>query len=268
MKQLTVDELKAIQLEILDVVTKFCDDHEINYWLDCGTLIGAIRHKGYIPWDDDIDIGMLRPDYEKFMKLFNDENTRYKFMCYELDENFYIPFGKVFDTQTILYEPDEKGNKLCVNIDIWTYDNAPNDAGIINKMFKRRNKYYLCNVARQARIFQRPKGNILRRLIVYAFRSVVRIFPRSYFVRKLIANSKLYADTETGSVGNFFSMTTSVIYNKDFLASFVDADFEGKKYKAPANYDEYLRKMYGDYMQFPPEYERVSTHVFKAYAKD
>ena len=89
MHELSLDELRKIQIEILDVVVKFCDDHEINYWLDCGTLIGAIRHKGYIPWDDDIDIGMLRPDYEKFMKLFNEENTRYKFMCYELDEKFY-----------------------------------------------------------------------------------------------------------------------------------------------------------------------------------
>ena len=260
--------MKAIQLEILDVVMKFCDEHEIKCWLDGGTLIGAIRHKGYIPWDDDIDLGMLRPDYEKFMKLFNEENTRYKFVCYELDKNFYIPFGKVFDTQTVLYEPDEKGNKLCVNIDIWTYDNAPNDDEIINKMFRKRDKYYLCNFARQARIFQPPRGNILRRLAVYAFRSVVRIFPKSYFVRKIIDNAKRYANSDTGLIGNFFSMTTSIKCDKAILTSFVDVEFEGKKYKAPVRYDEYLREMYGDYMQFPPEDKRISTHKFKAYKND
>ena len=106
MHELSLDELRKIQIEILDVVSKFCDDHEINYWLDGGTLIGAVRHKGYIPWDDDIDLGMLRPDYDKFMRLFNEHNTRYKFHCIENDPKFYVPFGKVLDTETILYEPD------------------------------------------------------------------------------------------------------------------------------------------------------------------
>ena len=127
MKQLDINELRAIQLEILDYVAKFCDEHEIKYWLDGGNLIGAIRHKGYIPWDDDVDVGMLRADYEKFMLMFNENNTRYRFTCYELNRSFYLPSGKVTDTETVLYEPDEKGIKTAVYVDIFVYDNAPDD---------------------------------------------------------------------------------------------------------------------------------------------
>ena len=78
MKQVTGEQLKKIQLEILDVVTQFCDANGIRYWLDSGTLLGAIRHKGYIPWDDDVDLGMLREDYERFLSIFNKSNDRYR----------------------------------------------------------------------------------------------------------------------------------------------------------------------------------------------
>ena len=78
MREILLDELKKTQIEILDVVDTFCRENNINYWLDSGTLLGAIRHGGYIPWDDDIDIGMLRKDYDIFLKKFNEKNERYR----------------------------------------------------------------------------------------------------------------------------------------------------------------------------------------------
>ena len=90
-KKIELDELKKRQLNILDVVTHFCEKNDINYFLDCGTLLGAVRHKGYIPWDDDIDIGMMRDNYDKFLKLFNEKNTRYKALTCEIDDNFLYP---------------------------------------------------------------------------------------------------------------------------------------------------------------------------------
>ena len=262
-----MDELKAVQLKILSVVSAFCNERGITYWLDGGTLIGAVRHKGYIPWDDDIDVGMLRPDYDKFMAEFNKEGGRYRAVCYENDHNFYQAFAKVMDTQTVLYEPDEKGIKLCINIDIFVYDNAPDDEAAVDDMFRKRNRYYICNVARQARmIFQRPKGNLLRRLCVYVLRSAVRIFPRNYFVRKMIANSKRYMNADTMRIGNFVGVARMTC-DKRVFRSFIYGEFEGRKFKIPGGYDEYLREFYGDYMQLPPEDTRVSTHIFKAYAE-
>lgn len=125
MKQMTIDEVKKVQLQILSHVAKFCDENGICYWIDSGTLLGAIRHKGYIPWDDDIDIGMLREDYDRFSEIFNKANSTYHFLCIENTPDFYLPHGKVCDSETILYEPDENGYKSAVNIDIFVYDNAP-----------------------------------------------------------------------------------------------------------------------------------------------
>ena len=267
MRQLSIDELKTIQLRILDVVSAFCEEKGIAYWLDGGTLIGVVRHKGYIPWDDDIDVGMLRPDYDRFISEFNKEGGRYKVVCYENDHNFYQSFAKVMDTETILYEPDEKGRKLSINIDIFIYDNAPDDDAAVNNMFRKRNRYYICNVARQARIFQRPKGNLIRRLCVYALRTAVRIFTRNYFVRKMIENSKRYVNADTRRIGNFVGVARMTC-DKRVFKSFVDGEFEGGKYKIPVGYDEYLREFYGDYMQLPPVEKRVSTHIFKAYSEE
>ena len=133
MKKITVEELKKFQLEILGVVADFCEKNNIKYWIDSGTLLGAIRHKGYIPWDDDIDVGMLREDYNKFSKIFNEKNNRYKFVCIENTPDLFVPHGKVCDTTTELYEPDETGHKTSINIDIFVYDNAPDDDKQVKK---------------------------------------------------------------------------------------------------------------------------------------
>ena len=266
MHQLSVDELKTIQLEILDAAAKFCDEHNIKYWLDCGTMLGAVRHKGYIPWDDDIDIGVFRHDYEKFIDLFNQNSKRYKILCFENDPNFPLAFAKIMDTNTVLYEPDEKGRKMCINIDVFPYDNVPDDENAARNMFRRMTRLYILNVARQARIFQLPKGGIIRRLCVYALRAAVRVFPRNYFVKKLIENAKRCMNAETERVANFTSIGDAN-FSRGVFDSFMDCEFEGKKYKIPVSYDEYLRESYGEYMKLPPEEKRVSTHIFKAYSE-
>lgn len=162
MKQVTGEQLKKIQLEILDVVTQFCDANGIRYWLDSGTLLGAIRHKGYIPWDDDVDLGMLREDYERFLSIFNKSNDRYRAVSLENDPKFYLPFTKVCDTTTVLYEPDEKGFKLHINVDVFPYDRAPDDDKIAGEMFDRRDALRRIHSIQSTPAF----GNIVQNLCV------------------------------------------------------------------------------------------------------
>lgn len=265
MRRVYGDELKKIQLDILAVVADFCDKNGISYWIDCGTLLGAIRHRGYIPWDDDIDVGMLRPDYDRFMQLFNSENERYKFFSIENNENFYYAHGKVLDTTTVLYEPDIRGNKLSINIDIFVYDNAPNDDKKVEAMYNKRDFFRALHVQRNSNYT--PRGSFFRRSCVYILRYVLKPFPKNYFIKRLLSNSKKHVHDETARVGNFTSYSRMVC-DKSVFKSFITAEFEGRYYKIPIGYDAWLRAFYNDYMVLPPEDKRVSHHQFEAYVQD
>lgn len=267
-REILPEELKKIQTGILQKVADFCEKNSIRYWIDCGTLLGAIRHKGYIPWDDDIDIGMLRKDYEKFKELFNLQNERYRFICYENDSNFYLPYGKVCDTTTVLYEPDERGFKICVNIDIFVYDNAPDDDAEMKKMFRRRDKLMKILNVKQEHIDL--KNNLAKGILKVCRRMVYKFVyfkPNSEYLEKIIENSKTFADTDTRRVGDFAAFT-DMVCDKRVFDNFIDVSFEGRDYKAPAGYDEWLRSFYGDYMQLPPLEERTTHHSFKAFFID
>ena len=267
MRQLTVEETKKIAVDILEVVARFCEGRGIKYWLDYGTLLGAVRHKGFIPWDDDIDIGMLRPDYDRFMKEFNGYNSRYEFRCIENNPDFVRGFGRVFDTCTLTIWENMENIRYGVDIDIFVHDNAPDDDKAAEKMYRCRDFYNKMNFLRLTDIFSNAGGNILRRLCVYAFRTIIRIFPIGYFPRKLAENSKRYSHEDTRRIGEFVEYYYSLV-SREAVSSFVDLEFEGKKYKAPIGYDELLTQYYGDYMTPPPPEQRVRHHLFTGYMKD
>ena len=258
------DELKMIQLEILDKVAVFCEKNSIKYWIDCGTMLGAIRHKGYIPWDDDIDVGMLREDYDKFSKLFNNTNSKYRFSSVEVDPTFPFPFGKVIDSTTILYEPDRRcGAKYSINIDIFPYDKAPQNKFLLKLMYFKRDVYKSLRLA-QMRILK-PNGSILKKFAIILTIGFSSLFPENYFCKKVISNSKKYSDSKSNYIGDFTS-TGRFCCDKSIFDSFIDVRFEGNNYKIPSRYDEWLKAFYGDYMKLPPEKERVSRHIFEAYS--
>lgn len=264
MKEINAEELKEIQLKILETVDDFCRRKNINYFLDCGTLLGAIRHNGYIPWDDDIDIGMLRPEFDKFMREFNAENKKYQFFCIENKADFFFVHGKVLDTDTLLYEPDEKGVKIAVNIDVFVYDNAPSDPHKLKKMYNKRDLYRKLSALRN--IKSKPNGNIFRRSVIRCLRGGLKIFPKNYFLLKLDRLSQKYSDQETGFVGNFTSFAR-ICERKEIFDTYQEALFENKLYKIPGDYDSWLKGFYGNYMQLPPKEKQVTHHTFKAYKK-
>lgn len=265
MRRIYIDELKKIQINILDQVADFCNKNDISYWLDCGTLLGAVRHKGYIPWDDDVDIGMFRSDFDRFLNLFNQSNERYKVYNIEHNNEFYYPFGKVLDTTTILYEPDEKGSKISVNIDIFVYDNAPNGHRKLEIMYIKRDLYRNLNLLRT--LNHKPNGTIVRRILIYFLRLFIKPFPKAYFAKKMVQNSKKYVELDTQKIGNFTGFS-NISCSKKVFRSFVEVEFEGKHYKAPIGYDEYLKAFYNNYMELPPIEKQVSSHTFIAYADD
>lgn len=266
MRKIEVEELKRIQIEILDIVHTYCQNNNIKYWIDSGTLLGAVRHKGYIPWDDDIDLGMLRKDYNKFVNDFNQNNKRYKCCTMENTYNFPFSFAKVMDTETVLYEPNEKdGIKLCINIDIFVYDNAPENPMVLKQMYDNRDRNI--NWYRRRILPKWTSGNRIKKALRSSLCLFLKLIPRNYFVNKINKNIQQYNTVDTGYVGNF-TADSRILCSKDVFDSIIDIEFENKKYKAPIGYDKWLRSFYGDYMTLPPVEKRVSKHSFVAYVKE
>jgi lipopolysaccharide cholinephosphotransferase len=130
MKKIENDELKELQLDMLKNVAEFCKERGIQYSLAFGTLLGAVRHKGFIPWDDDIDICMPRPSYDRFVQEYEDSEGIYECLTFEKDNKFLFPFAKVSDRRTVALEQArfvDKYSKLGVNIDIFPVDGARTD---------------------------------------------------------------------------------------------------------------------------------------------
>lgn len=264
MEKIQTEELKKIQISILNVVDEFCKNNDIKYFLNCGTLLGAIRYKGYIPWDDDIDLGMLRKDYDKFMRNFNGFSPRYKAYSIENDSKTIYPILKVFDTETVLYEPDEKGVKSCVNIDIFVYDDAPDNQKTLQKAYKKRDKLITLNNVR-TRLYFSPDSKVKRTIkkIIYPF---LLVFPKNFFAKKIVKNAKRFNNIGAQKIANFIGQS-KICVDKQIFDDYVQVEFEGKTYPAPKNYDLWLKSFYGDYMALPPENQRIGHHNFIAYKK-
>ena len=127
-KNISVEELKMLQLKILDSIDDFCKKNEIQYFLFSGTLIGAVRHKGYIPWDDDVDICMKRKDYDRFFAEFNQQRQdTLKAISTETEKDYYLASGKVIDTATVIEEENNYAMLIGVYVDVFPMDYLPAD---------------------------------------------------------------------------------------------------------------------------------------------
>jgi lipopolysaccharide cholinephosphotransferase len=137
MRKITdIKELREIQMGILDDVHRFCEEQGLRYSLSSGTLIGAVRHQGYIPWDDDIDIYMLRSDYERFLKSYHDQNGHYRVLNPKKEDHYYYTFAKVVDQRTKMVEKETEGYEIGVYIDVFPVDYVPDDMKERERIFQ------------------------------------------------------------------------------------------------------------------------------------
>ena len=273
MKEIGFEERKKLQLDILKEIDSFCRANNITYYLAFGTLLGAIRHKGYIPWDDDIDIMMPRKDYVKLLELYPSDG-RYRFLTSHNTKNFPYAFGKVIDTLTIKNEAIRpKYQMIGLDIDIFPIDNYPDD---IDEAKSWSQDIKSLQDKMHHLMAQHAKGRNIQRTIVrnvlISFRHLIDdmgICTVSRYVGCIEALSQRYNEKQTNYCG-IVSLATYGIKKrnrKEVYASAVDVDFEGNKFLAPAGYDEYLKDVYGDYMQLPPIEKRKTHHSNKVYWK-
>lgn len=265
MRKIELEELKQIQLQILDEVVAFCDKHQIRYFLMAGTLLGAVRHQGYIPWDDDIDIGMLREDYERFLELYSKEQGDYYIYTHRLNPKSTFPFMKVCLKNTLVKEEllgtDEE---YGINIDIFPIDSisSQNGESVVKKitgLLRQRNlksANLLTYLSKKDKLL--PVRFVLK--ILLFFRSYSSIFNKlDDIIRYESQANAIYKGNIIWGYG-YKELVKPTIFDE-----FIDVSFEGKKYKAPRNYHDWLSSVYGEYMQLPPVEKQVAHHGLIAY---
>lgn len=273
MKEIGLEERKKILLDMMKEVDSFCRGHNLTYYLAFGTLIGAVRHKGYIPWDDDVDIMMPRKDYEELEKIFPVDGI-YRFLTSNNTKNYPYSYGKIIDVRTVKNEAiRSKYQVIGLDIDVFPIDNYPDDI--------KEAKEWCESIAKTQRVMyglleEHAKGRNLQRTIArnvlisfLYFLDDCRIMSVNKCVKKLEALSKNYNNNITNYCGIAAIATYGVRKRnrKEVFESPVEVEFEGEHFYAPKGYDEYLRDIYGDYMQLPPIEKRLTHHTNRAYWK-
>lgn len=263
---MTQEELRNIgllQLDIMDEVHRVCEKHAITYYIIAGTLLGAVRHKGFIPWDLDIDIAMPREDYERFKTVAASElGEKYDYLDHEKCKNFVRGHALVVRNDTRVHLKYDKVNPklfdLGVYIDIFPLDNAPDDKKkrcIHEKKLKRVRwlkdlRIPYCYSFKPSRRWLHRSASAL--LCWLPVRTINR------YQQKLMQQ---YRHQETKCL---CSMASQYAYEKQcmpwsFYGEPVLLEFEGRQYYAPREYLQYLTRLYGDYMQLPPPEKRQAN---------
>ena len=237
MKQLTIEDAKQIELEILDYIDTLCKKHNINYIINYGTLIGAVRHQVFIPWDDDIDLSMPLEDDQQFINIFQKEKSKYNLLSLETDKNYFNYFIKITDSTTkIIDTRNTKTYESSVFIDIFPMDRF-DDPKVIDTCYKLESFKLLS--------FSKHKNIVYKEIQKYSRENdrYMAFIPSKFKEKE--------------------------VFPVDTFKELILTEFEGRMLPVPKEYDQFLTQMYGDYMTPPSkEMQEWYSHSIKAYRKN
>ncbi len=267
MKKISNKEYVKLLFEILEYVDDLCEKNNIQYTLTGGSLIGAIRHSDIIPWDDDIDIALTPENYDKFKHIMLEQNSRYKFIDNSVEDTYYVPFAKVIDSYTDVYEGNNRRAEIHgVYIDVFKINNTSN-----NKFLRNRHYNMVSKFKRIFGIFAmnderlKNESNLIKKVRNYF---LFKIGCR-FFIKRYNRLTSKYNKKQTNYV---FSNWPTYGYDhetmlKKWYKTYKKTKFGSIDAMVIDNYDEVLKTAFGNYMELPPENERIPHHDIEAYWK-
>ena len=252
-------KLWSVQMEILDQIDRICKKHNITYYADGGTLLGAVRHKGFIPWDDDLDVQMYRDDLEKFCKVAKDElKPPFFLQTWETEEGFYPWLFKVRKSDTACFTEWEiennPGGNRGIFVDIFPIDNTTHNHWMQRWQYACA-KYRVC----YGHLQRKYKTASWQKKVLIAMAWPMKIGCVRRFV---IRQSERYNDRETELVGAFYgtSRLSHCVYRRTTFGTPCRLPFENTTLPVASDYDDYLTVTFGDYMTPPPVEQQVCQH--------
>lgn len=260
-----IDLLHKADLDIVKDVVSICNNHGLTYYMLGGTMLGAIRHKGFIPWDDDIDLGMPRKDYEAFLSIAPKElNEHLRLINFKTDADYHYYITRIQDVDTKVvetrYAKESEGGYTHVSIDIFPLDGSPNNP-ILRKIYYFR---VMCHRGMMALHYKKGIDPDRKRgIIEKLFLSVMKLLPTDKMfnafnqkvkIDKLLKSHDMWESVVSGNIMGAYrtvEMVPTSWYGKKAFYQFEDIELRGFK-----EYDKYLTHLYGDYMKLPPEGSR------------
>ena len=269
---LSLREVQLASLEILKKVDEICQQEKLTYWLMYGTLLGAIRHRGFIPWDDDIDITMPRKDYDKLVKHFKtheEEMRPLKLLCGMEDSSVPFLITRISDTRyKMVGEYGDALADLGVFIDVYPLDGVGStveEADEVDKAAKKTLLLYGRANETISHLAYRHKDTSLPKYLAKKVYRALSLKSEEEYVKCL---SLLAARNEYETSDYVSCVIWDPLYrSKAWFSTTLRVPFESIEVSIPAGYDDILKRSYGDYMQLPPEEERVGHHRYVIYKK-
>ena len=270
--ELNIEQIHKATLGIVEKLIEICDKINVNYYVAYGSLIGVVRHKGFIPWDDDFDVVMLRDDYEKFCDycIKNENKLKpFKLLSRKCEKKYPYNIARLNNMNYKAVYDNVQGYESGIFIDIYPLDGAGSDVDkVLKKVEKKKSNLFRITLWSIDDHYTKSTYNKwYRSIIKYFVRGYSKVRGAKHFLDKMENFKNLYDINNSRYIAEMTLDSGLTLYEKSWFDKYIYMDFENLKVKVPIGYDDFLRCHYGDYMKFPPKEEQVPHHEYKVYQR-